>query len=208
MKTKKRICMLLCLAAVAVMAGCGNNNESSNRSTNNQKSVKDVLQAGMDEANGNAESDDAETDAQADDSRQSGLSDNAPEPVVEADENTVLSSTEGIDIDLTSLSSTMVYSEVYNMMYEPENYVGKTIKMDGLFTAYHDESTGNYYFACIIQDATACCAQGMEFILTEDHSYPDDYPEEGEQITVVGVFDTYMESDYTYCILTNAKLDL
>ena len=200
--------MLLCLAAVAVMAGCGNNNESSNRSTNNQKSVKDVLQAGMDEANGNAESDDAETDAQSDDSRQSGLSDNAPEPVVEADESTVLSSTEGIDIDLTSLSSTMVYSEVYNMMYEPENYVGKTIKMDGLFTAYHDESTGNYYFACIIQDATACCAQGMEFILTEDRSYPDDYPEEGEQITVVGVFDTYMEGDYTYCILTNAKLDL
>ena len=48
----------------------------------------------------------------------------------------------------------------------------------------------------------------MEFILTDDHSYPDDYPEEGEQITVVGVFDTYMEGDYTYCILTNAKLDL
>ena len=200
--------MLLCLAAIAVIAGCGNNDESSGRSTSNQKGVEDVLQAGMAEADGKAESEDVEPASQTDDSRQSGLSDNSSEPVIEADENTVLSSTEGIDVDLTSLSSTMVYSEVYNMMYEPDNYIGKTIKMDGLFMAYHDESTGNYYFACIIQDATACCAQGMEFILTEDYSYPDDYPEEGEQITVVGVFDTYMEGGYTYCTLGNAKLDL
>ncbi|MBQ7562494.1 MAG: hypothetical protein IJT16_00725 [Lachnospiraceae bacterium] len=78
--------------------------------------------------------------------------------------------------------------------------------MNGLFTAYHDESTGNDYYACIIQDATACCAQGMEFILTDDYSYPDDYPEESEQITVVGVFDTYMEGDYMYCTLRDANL--
>ena len=29
------------------------------------------------------------------------------------------------------LSSTMVYSEVYNMMVDPESYIGKTVKMDG-----------------------------------------------------------------------------
>ena len=30
-----------------------------------------------------------------------------------------------VDVDLTELSSTMVYSEVYAMMTEPENYIGK-----------------------------------------------------------------------------------
>ena len=37
------------------------------------------------------------------------------------------------------------------MMVFPEQYIGKAVKMDGLFAYYHDEATGNYYFACIIQ---------------------------------------------------------
>ena len=36
--------------------------------------------------------------------------------------------------------------------------------------------------------------------------YPDDYPNEGGDICVVGVFDTYQEGDYTYCTLRNAKI--
>ncbi len=37
---------------------------------------------------------------------------------------------------------TMVCSEVYNMMYEPDSNIGKTIKMDGISKVYHDENTG------------------------------------------------------------------
>ncbi len=109
-----------------------------------------------------------------------------------------------IDVDLTVLSSTMVYAEVYNMMASPEEYIGKTVKMDGLFACYPDAETGNNYFACIVQDATACCAQGIEFILADDYTYPDDYPEVDAKICVVGVFDTYREGKYTYCTLRNA----
>ena len=76
--------------------------------------------------------------------------------------------------------------------------------MDGLFAYYRDEATGKYYFACIIQDATACCAQGIEFVLTEDYTYPDDYPEVNAEICVVGVFDTCQEGNCTYCTLRNA----
>lgn len=112
----------------------------------------------------------------------------------------------GVDVDLTVLSSTMVYSEVYNMMVKPDDYKGKTVKMKGQFVPYYDESTGNYYFACFISDATACCSQGIEFILTDDYSYPEDYPKEGDTICVVGTFDTYMEGEYMYCTLREAKL--
>ncbi len=111
-----------------------------------------------------------------------------------------------VDIDLTVLSSTMVYSEVYNMMYTPEEYIGKTIKMEGQYSAYHDENTGNDYFACIIKDAMACCSQGVEFVLNDDYKYPDDYPTDGGDITVMGVFDTYMEGDNMYCTLRDAVL--
>ncbi len=113
---------------------------------------------------------------------------------------------DAVDVDLTVLSSTMVYSEVYNMMSEPSSYIGKTVKMAGPFACFHDDATDKYYFACIIRDATACCAQGLEFVLKDERSYPDEYPELNEEICVVGVFDTYKEGEYLYCTLRNAEL--
>lgn len=106
-----------------------------------------------------------------------------------------------IDIDLTALSSTMVYSEVFNMMATPDQYVGKTIKMAGGYSSFRDESTGAVYHVCMIADASACCTQGMEFILREGESYP---PLESD-ITVVGTFQLYDENGTTYCHLVDAE---
>ncbi len=112
-----------------------------------------------------------------------------------------------VDVDLTQLSSTMVYSEVYAMVYEPEQYTGKTVKMHGLFAT--QEYNGDRLYACIVQDATACCAQGLEFEMAENLVYPDDYPEPGTEITVVGTFDSYKEevdgNYYIYLVLRNAR---
>ena len=111
-----------------------------------------------------------------------------------------------LDVDLTTLSSTMVYSEIYNMMYEPDRYVGKRIKMNGQFAVYGNPNTGAVYTACIIMDATACCSQGLEFVLAGEQSYPADYPELGTEITVVGTFQTYEENGYMYCHLVDAEM--
>ena len=92
------------------------------------------------------------------------------------------------------------------MIVDPDAYMGKVVRMEGVYTVYNSEETGNHYTSCIIQDATACCAQGMEFVLTDNYSYPDDYPEEGDIVEVVGVFDTYREGEYLYCHLKDAKL--
>ena len=113
---------------------------------------------------------------------------------------------DSVDVDLTALSATMVYAEVYNMVSHPEDYIGKTVKMDGAFAYYHDEATGGDYFACIVQDATACCAEGIEFVLAGEHVYPADYPAPDEEICVVGEFDTYLEDGNSYCTLRNAHL--
>ena len=115
-------------------------------------------------------------------------------------------SADGIDVDLTKLSSTMVYSEVYNMMVSPDSYIGKTVKMNGQFSYYEDPETKAQYFACIIADATACCSQGLEFVLAGDHTYPKDYPELGSEITVIGTFNIYTENGYQYCGLVNATM--
>ena len=122
-------------------------------------------------------------------------------------------SADGVDVDLTVLSSTMVYSEVYNMLYfYPEDYYGKTVKMTGQFNVYQwvDESgivaDMPVAYACIISDATACCAEGVEFVLEGDYTYPDDYPEQGTEITVIGEFQPYEENGMTWYHLVNARL--
>lgn len=112
-----------------------------------------------------------------------------------------------LDVDLTELSSTMVYSEVYNMMCMPDDYRGKVVKIQGTFNIYEDPATGKIYYACIISDATACCSQGMEF-LPEGLSYPKDFPKLGSEITVIGVYETYNEGEYMYCRLGNARIDV
>ena len=115
-------------------------------------------------------------------------------------------STGSVDVDMTELSTTMIYSEVSNMVGAPDDYRGKTVKMTGTFTVYQDESTGKNYYGCIVMDSTACCSQGLEFVLKDEGTYPDDYPAEGEEITVTGTFDTYDEGEYMYCYLKDATL--
>ena len=108
-----------------------------------------------------------------------------------------------VDLDLTELSSTVVYSEVYNMLITPDDYKGKIVKMKGQFNQYTDEETGKIYNTVIIPDATACCQQGLEFELS-DKTNPNF--EQGTGITVVGTFDTYSDGEFLYCHLKNAKI--
>ena len=121
-------------------------------------------------------------------------------------------SADGVEVDLTVLSSTMVYSEVYNMLYnDPAHYLGKTVKARGGFSIYQLVTDGVLQpdpvaYACIIADATACCAEGMEFVLKDDLAYPDDYPELGAEITVIGEFQPYEENGVTWYHLVNARL--
>ncbi len=123
-------------------------------------------------------------------------------PLIACGNNPTAPSASSVDVDLTALTSTMVYSEVFQMMYHPQDYVGKTIKMQGLYDHYHDDASGKDYYSCIIQDATACCAQGIEFQLS-DSNYPEDTT---DSVTVLGTFKTYEENGTTYCTLTDAEL--
>ena len=60
--------------------------------------------------------------------------------------------------------------------------------------------------ACIIPDATACCAQGIEFIWGGKHQWPDDYPEEGTDIVVTGRLEIYLEDGYQFLHLVDSEL--
>lgn len=95
-----------------------------------------------------------------------------------------------VDIDLTTMSSTMVLAEVFNMIITPEDYEGKIVKAEGPFLIFENPENNDRFFAILIEDATKCCQQGIEFVWSGNHTYPDDYPQENQQITVKGVYHT------------------
>ena len=111
-----------------------------------------------------------------------------------------------VDIDLTQLSSSMIYAQVYDMVYKSEEYTGKSVKVKGLFSYFKDADTGKEYFSVTVSDISACCSQAIEFVLKDECTYPDDYPPLDTEITVVGNFNCYKEGVYTYCQLTDAEI--
>lgn len=95
-----------------------------------------------------------------------------------------------IDYDLTNMSSTMIYAEVFNMLIEPEKYENKRVKMKGFFTIYNEGSNDEVY-SVIVPDATACCQQGIEFF----YDFKDNKPVANSEITVTGIFNIHMLND-------------
>ena len=196
----KRKIFITALVFMTLIPACSGDKGTASRTAGNTQTVNDILEQGLADA--------GKQSVTISTPDPTSTPTPIPTPTVtdteeeKEEEEVVLSTTEGIDVDLTQLSSTLVYSEVYNMMYMPEDYIGKVIKMEGACSYYHDDITGNEYYSCIIQDATACCAQGIEFVPVN----PEVVPGEGGDVTVVGVFDTYMEGDYMYCTLRNATV--
>jgi len=106
-----------------------------------------------------------------------------------------------VDVDLTVMNSQMVYSTVYDMVNNPDNYLGKTVRISGLFTYNYFEPTDKDYYYCIVPDATECCQQGIEFIWSGASS-TSDYPEKNARITISGVYGSYDELGITYYYLS------
>lgn len=105
---------------------------------------------------------------------------------------------EQVDLDLTDFSPNMLYAEVYNITSMPEDYIGKSIKITGQFGHFNefDENGAPIpdkdIFVCVISDAMACCATGLEFVPAEE-SFSENYPQDGTPITVTGVCDILID---------------
>ncbi len=106
-----------------------------------------------------------------------------------------------VDLDLTKMSATMIYSTIFDMLIMPEEYVDKNIKLSGWFETYTDPQTGEMYYAVVVPDATACCQQGLEFVWKGNHTYPDDFPKPGQNITVTGIYKMIENDGVTYTYL-------
>lgn len=142
---------------------------------------------------------------------ESGISGNAKKELIEESKEEsvkkgIESPYDNIDFDLTAMPQKLAYSTANRMNLVSEEYLGKIVKMNGTCSIFHDEKRDIYFFTCEIYDETACCTLGIEFELDDKYKFPDDFPKEKDEVTVVGVFDTYREGARTYKTLRKAYL--
>lgn len=198
MKIEKYLKICMAVGCILLFASCGKQENGHIKKTN---AVDKVLNEQMSKEDGR----DGTSDEVI-----SGETEKFSENTNAGMSGSIIPSGEGVDYDLTAMSGDMVYATVYQLMMDPKTYVGKTFRIKGTYYSAYVEETGKRYFYCIVSDATACCAQGLEFVWGDgSHSYPDEYPQEESTIIVEGTFDTYREKEdsiVSYCRLSDAAI--
>lgn len=106
--------------------------------------------------------------------------------------------------DILEITEKMYVAYINEIYMNTENYLGKKIKLEGMFTSAYEESTGQtYYF--VYRTGPGCCGNdgsmcGFEFTTS------DAIPQENDWLEVVGTLDAYEQNGYTYLTLRDSKV--
>ncbi len=99
-------------------------------------------------------------------------------------------------IDLSQENATTAYTITANMLNNPSDYLGKTIKIKGTHSA-----TNKTIHKLTVTDSTGCCNASIEFVLKSNS-----YPPINSVITIEGIFESYIIDNTTHYRLNNATL--
>lgn len=196
---KKRQMIIGLFLILVLMTGC---DKTSSHMDNQSNSMDDVLAAQVEAADAKT----AETTTEITTEAKTEIT------TQETTENMEGRTTPGVDYDLSKMNKNMVLATVSNLFAEPDVYEGVIVRAQGKFYGNTDPATGRVYTFVVVQDALACCTQGLEFTWDDgSHAYPDEYPVTDTEVVVTGEFSTYYEpvgSNFRYCILKNATMEI
>lgn len=110
----------------------------------------------------------------------------------------------GIDVDITEKMYVTYINEIY---LNTEDYLGKTIRLQGMYKPYIDENTGlTYYY--VYRTGPGCCGNdgdmcGFEF------TWDGDMPKDDDWIEVVGSLRSYEDDDgWVYLTLDSKSVTI
>ncbi len=106
-----------------------------------------------------------------------------------------------VDYDLTKMTGLMAYSFIFEVLVNPEEYRGDVIKANGFFYRGISEFTGRHFNYVMVGDDTACCWQGLEFLIDGVENIDENYPEQNVDIEVTGELKSYDAAGYTFFYL-------
>ena len=103
-----------------------------------------------------------------------------------------------VDIDLEGLNKNMITAQMTAIAQDSSSYLGKTIRVTGVYDKTYNEALDTYYNWVLGYDETGCCAAwGIEF-------YGDPVPDVIDSytpISMVGTISTYDEEGTLYTFI-------
>ena len=110
---------------------------------------------------------------------------------------------------IIEITEKMFISQVNDVYLNTDDYLGKTIKLEGLFMMeYSTERTEPYCF--VLRYGPGCCGSdgnvGFEVACMENRRIS--YPEKNSWVEAVGELKTYEEDDYEYLYLDLSSLNV
>ena len=104
--------------------------------------------------------------------------------------------------DVVNITEKMFVTYINEIYVNTQDYIGKTIKIEGMYTA--EEYNGNTY-CYVYRKGPGCCGNdgsmcGFEF------TYNGDMPEDNDWIEVIGTLRTYDEDGRTFLTLDAVKV--
>jgi len=114
-----------------------------------------------------------------------------------------------VDSDVIEIKEKMFISQVNDVYLNAEDYMGKKLKLEGLFMMeYSDIRTEPYCF--VLRYGPGCCGTdgnvGFEVAWTENQK--KSYPKKESWVQATGELKTYEENDFKYLYLELSSLDV
>ena len=106
---------------------------------------------------------------------------------VESTESKSTATEESDNSDILEITDNYFIEQTNDIFYNMDDYIDKTIKIEGLIYSYEDDDSGNTYYA-VVRNTPGCC--GADSLAGLDIRYDGEYPEENAWVEVVGVLKT------------------
>ena len=113
-----------------------------------------------------------------------------------------------VDIDLTSMSVTMVSAQVMQILMAPEDFLGQTIRIIGSHFSFYWEDAEMQIHYVVLNVTAGCCGQAFEFILPDDIVSSMGYPPQYAIIELTGGLSSYEKLGRVYYYLAVIELIL
>lgn len=104
---------------------------------------------------------------------------------------------------VVEIKEKMFIAQTNDIYFNAEDYLGKTIKYEGIFDVYEDTETGAKYYS-VIRYGPGCC--GVDANAGFEVRWDEDYPASNDWVEAVGVLEEYEEDGNKYLRLNLSSL--
>ena len=108
-----------------------------------------------------------------------------------------------VNSDMIEISEKVFIAQTNDIYINTEDYLGKTIKYEGIFQSYYYDVTDTTYYS-VIRYGPGCC--GFDANAGFEVEWDGDYPEQNDWVEAVGALETYEEGGAQYLRLKLSSL--